>query len=217
MLGVHHGRLAAKRGMVLTSGRRSSRAGSRSAAVVKRAGAVRAMQPQPRGLLQLLEHGHGGRASRARRWARAARASRRGGARLRLRAAAMAIGDRAPRRDRVAGPAVGDERHVADLHHEIGRDGRQDVVGAPHPGQGEGDQMRGMGVDDACAAGPPRRWRGAARASCLPADRSAAGRAMSTLARRCRLEEAEARIGGRDQEASSWGRRTLMLPAVACT
>ena len=65
-------------------------------------------------------------ASRARRWARAAPASPRGSAR-RGAACADRRGDLIADA-RVARPVVGDQRHVADLHHEVRRDRRQEIV-----------------------------------------------------------------------------------------
>jgi hypothetical protein len=114
------------------------------------------------------------------------------------------------------GPVVGDHGHVPDLHHEVRCDRRHDVVGAAHAGQRQRHEVSRMGVDDVMRLGvggidaPVQRQclRRPVAAGLHPL-RIDAGHAR-------RIKHAQAGIGGRDEKAAV-GRRTLMLPALACT
>ena len=78
---------------------------------------------------------------------------------------------------RVARAAVGDQRHVADLHHEVRRDRRQDVLRAATRPAASAPRGACVGVDhaarlrfggvDARGAAPASCWRGRRR-SCSP-------------------------------------------------
>ncbi len=103
---------------------------SSSAAWSSGAGPWVAHQPEPRGFFQFFQGvaGLGHRAFPDHR-ARGARASRRARCWPVVRLASATIGD--------AGALVVDQGDVPDLHHLIRRERRQDVVRAPHPGQGQ--------------------------------------------------------------------------------
>ena len=142
MLGVHHAtgwrRSAAWLGLVS----KASPARAEDACAVRRSALGRAaaraaaslMQPEPRGLLEFFEHRH----RRGRRIVPDVRAEalqhHRADRRAARRSARDRVATRSPR-PRVAGPVVGDQRHVADLHHEVGRDRRQQVVARADAGE----------------------------------------------------------------------------------
>jgi hypothetical protein len=112
-------------------------------------------------------------------------------------------------RQRVAGSVVGDERHVADLHDEVGRGrGQQFGPGVVRAGaQGQRDAVRAVGMDDAAGGGVERGGcridlavqreglAGAVAAGLLPVGIDA-GQARG-------VEKAQAGVGRRDQEAAA--------------
>ena len=103
----------------------------------------------------------------------------------------------------VARPVVGNQRHVADLHHEVRRDRRHDVIGVPHAGQASARP----GAWRACGSRSARRGRrrrcgGAAPASSMRDRRRSARLASFDLGQPRGVERAQAGIGGRDQKAA---------------